>query len=279
MSRSVALAESHDLLGRALLFAWYHGLVPAPEGRGSATLSDGRVLDCLLSDHTQRSMLLEQFEPRETRLVRELLPRGGAFVDVGAHIGWFTVVGARAVGPGGNVHAFEAFGPNVAALRRNLALNGLERVDVTEAAVADAPGRARMGREAGGDSGTATAGAQASGSLEEVEQVTLDSVLPASQPIDLLKVDVEGFEARVLAGASASLGRTTAVLIELNRAALEANGSSPEEVAGVLAHAGLERQRVLTRRPGAVQPGFRPLARRADPRALPDYGNLLARRD
>ena len=92
-------------------------------------------------------------------------------------------------------------------------------------------------------------------------------------------MDVEGLEARVLAGGAGVLSRTRAALVEVNREALAANGASPEEVAGALAAAGLVRQRVLTRRPGLIQPGFelRP-ERPPGERPLPAYGNLLAER-
>ena len=83
----------------------------------------------------------------------------------------------------------------------------------------------------------------------------------------------------MLAGAADVLSRTRAALVEVNREALAANGSSPEEVAAALAAAGLVRQRVLTRRPGLIQPGFelRPERPRGG-RGLPAYGNLLAER-
>ncbi len=55
-------------------------------------------------------------------------------------------------------------------------------------------------------------------------------------------------------------------------------GATPEEVAAGLATAGLARQRVLTRRPGLIQPGFELFTRHPEPRPLPAYGNLLAER-
>ena len=64
----------------------------------TALLRDGRRLQCQLADRTQRTMYFGLFEPRETRLLAELLNSGDTFIDVGAHIGWFTTVAARYVG-------------------------------------------------------------------------------------------------------------------------------------------------------------------------------------
>ena len=75
--------------------------------------------------------------PLQAALQRELRP-GATFFDIGANVGFVTLIAARLVGPSGRVVAFEPVPENVAAIRENLALNGIDWVEVHETAVARA---------------------------------------------------------------------------------------------------------------------------------------------
>src|SRR5689334_3802567 len=70
------------------------------------------------------------WEPNETWAIRRLLGPGDLFVDIGANIGYFSVLAARSVGAEGRVIAIEPAPPTVAKLRDNLDLNGLSNVEV-----------------------------------------------------------------------------------------------------------------------------------------------------
>ena len=157
--------------------------------------------------------------------------RGGDAVwDVGANVGLYTIPSARAAGPSGGVYAFEPVPANLAYLRRHVQLNGLENVHIVEAAVAARPGEVRM---APGDSGS-EASVRDDGPWV-VPAVSLDvwrATTRTPAPF-LIKIDVEGAEAGVLAGASETL-RTARPTIFLSlhgpqqqadcRAALESFG-------------------------------------------------------
>ena len=67
-------------------------------------------------------------EPAETRTIREQVPPGGSFVDVGANIGYYTVLAAIVAGPGGRVYGFEPEPVNFRTLKKNIELNGLKNV-------------------------------------------------------------------------------------------------------------------------------------------------------
>lgn len=232
--------------------------LPPPRRVAVAEYPDGRRLWARTSDHTQRKILFDCFEPRETGLVWRILRPGDTFVDVGAHVGWFTVAAGLAVGAGGKVLAFEAFPANAQLLRRNVAENRLGHASVVHAAVTDTPGFLDVGIQPGSDSGSVTAGPGA-GDVVRVPAVRLDDVVPTG-PVQLIKIDVEGFEARVLAGGVRTLSATRYVLIELNRSALERNGSSPEAIDASLDAMGFVHRRVVERsgddEPHAVLPGF-----------------------
>lgn len=232
-------------MGYPLLLAWQKGWLRAPSGVACARQEDGRALRCDLSDRTQRTMCLGLFEPGETRLVSRLLGPGDVFIDVGAHIGWFTTMAARRVQASGRVIACEPYPANARALRENLRINESHNVRVVEAAVSHAAGTLRLAR--GPDSGSVTALDWAHDDPAEVPMLTLDELTQGVADVRLLKVDVEGWEAHVLRGGPQTLRRTANVLIEINRPALKKSGSAPEEILQLLRLSGFATFREVPR--------------------------------
>jgi FkbM family methyltransferase len=229
---------SFPLMGYPLLLCWHKGWLPVPRGEATTRFKDGRVLRCQLADMTQRTMYAGLFEPRETRLLRELLQPGDSFIDAGAHIGWFTTLAALRVGKDGTVIACEPYPPNVSTLKANLAENRCTNVQVIEAALGDRPGALAL--VAGDNSGTVTAAGWSEEDPTEVLATTLDDVASGLDSVALLKIDVEGWEAHVLRGATETLSRTRRVLIEINKEALQKAGTSPEEILELLREAGFK---------------------------------------
>src|SRR5262245_18954658 len=89
--------------------------------------------------------LHESYEAETGEAVEQLLQPGMTVVDLGAHIGYFTLMSARLVGPNGRVYAFEPSPSSFLMLRKNISANGYDdRVSAVAEAVADAPGRARL---------------------------------------------------------------------------------------------------------------------------------------
>ena len=124
--------------------------------------------------------------------------------DIGAHVGLYTLASARAVGPAGQVHAFEPVPENLRFLKRRLGLNRLTNVKVWDAAVGDRSGSVRM---APGDS-PSEYHVEPTGPAE-VPAITLDDwwARSGSAPPHLVKIDVEGSEVAVLRGGSWTLGQ------------------------------------------------------------------------
>ncbi len=83
-------------------------------------------------------------EPALQRLLFQELRAGGVFFDIGANVGFFTLIGARCLSPSGMVYAFEPLPDNVSALRHNLDINRLSHVAVMPEAVADQCGSADL---------------------------------------------------------------------------------------------------------------------------------------
>ncbi|CAN5599860.1 hypothetical protein BH23GEM10_BH23GEM10_17630 [soil metagenome] len=141
------------------------------------------------------------YEPEQTRLFGDQLRAGATFLDVGAHVGYYTLLAARLVGSGGRVCAFEPNPRNCAFLRRHVAVNGCDNVRVEEAAAADVNGVA--GFDFGTGSGT---GHLAAGGAVEVRTLRLDDFCHDHAIVpDAIKIDVEGAELDVLHGAEQAI--------------------------------------------------------------------------
>lgn len=155
-----------------------------------------------------------------------LCERATAVVEVGANVGYYTVVGASAAR--GSYTAYEPHPRSSAALRANLELNGLGHVKVVEAAVVvDQTAQIELVCPVGAD-GAAPAGAMVRGSsLEDydpqrvTESFLVDAVPFASvlEDADLLKIDVEGFESQLLGSARSELrAQKPALMLEIHDA-------------------------------------------------------------
>ncbi len=172
------------------------------------------------------------YEPQTTDCVARLLAPGAVFVDIGANHGYFSLLAAAIVGSRGRVVAFEPNPEVFAQLRTHIRLNGFESsvtaIDAGLADVCDAEARLFLSL-APGNSGLSSLSPRAStidlGWLSADHTVpirvdTFDRWFGASglTRVDLVKIDVEGAEDRVVAGMSAALaqGRIAAVLCETN---------------------------------------------------------------
>jgi FkbM family methyltransferase len=147
----------------------------------------------------------------------ELLGPGDEFVDVGANVGFFSLLAARLVGPTGRVIAIEALPANVAALEANARRNRLDQVSCLPVAVSDQIGRAVLVvADHPGGAALEAAGAppDASGRLT-VDTVTIDDLVERAvvRSPRLVKVDVEGAEDAVLAGMTTTLRQQRPIVI------------------------------------------------------------------
>jgi len=153
-------------------------------------------------------------EFEEMAFVMHYLRPEDLFVDAGANLGAFTILAGGVAGS--RVLAFEPNPDTFGTLTRNIHLNALgERIKPVNAAVGRAAGQIRMSNGLGTENHVATDGEQSG--VITVKQTTLDDELGAGAA-DFLKVDVEGFESEVFAGASQTLQnpRLQAMIVECN---------------------------------------------------------------
>lgn len=181
------------------------------------------------------------YEGFEMALVRRTLKPGQAFVDIGAHIGYYSFNAAEIVGKSGAVYAFEPDPENLVCLRKNVECFG-EIVRVYPWAVSDRDGDAKLYRslENSGDH-QLYASAEDRESIQ-VEVVSLDAALPF-QIIDFIKIDVQGSECQVLRGARELLARSRDIvgIIEFSAKHLAMAGDSAAEFLSLLDRMGFKR--------------------------------------
>jgi FkbM family methyltransferase len=155
-----------------------------------------------------------------------------AAVDAGANVGLFTMLMAHRVGPTGKVLAFEPDSGNFDSLVENLHRNRVGYVDARRQALGSTRGVGRLDPSAAnaGDHRVRAAASAARGQVS-VDIVTLDSAWPADQPLDLIKMDIQGGEAEALVG----MERTWAaqerlmMLLEFWPQGLRVSGSDPAQ--------------------------------------------------
>jgi FkbM family methyltransferase len=182
-------------------------------------------------------------------LLRALRP-GDVFVDVGAHIGYFSMLAAKLVGPTGAVFSFEPDTDNFARLTRHARENDLAQVQAFNMPVAAAPGEIEFFTNADNDGGHAlwdpgahpfNQKSRAEVLKTRVQAASLDTFEALqSRPARLVKIDTEGAEHQVLLGARRWLGerRTPFLVAEINSFGLDQMGSSQLALRGFAAKFG-----------------------------------------
>jgi FkbM family methyltransferase len=151
--------------------------------------------------------------PVQAALRRALRP-GDVFFDVGANLGFFTILGARLVGPSGKVVAFEPHPANVEALRANVDANLFENVVVVPEAVSAASGE-RLLHIRSAALAKLVEDDPEPGSAERVPATSIDDFVSTHPDLipDVLKIDVEGHEVEVLSGMRKTLSQHSPVIV------------------------------------------------------------------
>ena len=221
---------------------------------------DGLIVDLVLGNDLSRCLYVSgSFEPNEFWFLGTLLRPGMCFVDVGANEGLYSLFAARRVVPGGRVYAFEPSPRERARLENNILINRLANVRVFKEGLAEQSGAAVLhvaDSEHNGQNTLGTFGHQGVECVDNIEisLTTLDSLRDKGEivRIDVLKMDAEGAEMRILKGAVQVLQRDKPVLLmELFDAALRGQGSNAKEVLDFLRGLGF---RILGFQPSSGKP-------------------------
>ena len=164
------------------------------------------------------AFIVGEYEPGCVRALREHLPKGSVCVDVGANVGYFSILMSQIVGKQGQTIAFEPMPETVEVLRENIEVNHLENVVVVAAAASDESGSVEILSDAT-DRATKTAsmvGYHVEGQVQKtvVRSIRLDDYFDGSMRLpSLIKIDVEGAELMALKGARETIAKANPILI------------------------------------------------------------------
>ncbi|MCW3079607.1 FkbM family methyltransferase [Segetibacter sp.] len=162
------------------------------------------LMELRTSDYVDRWLYTgADFEPHVVSLFLTYLSPTNNVIDIGANIGYFSLIAAKLIGPIGKVYSFEPSPLTCKKLRRNIELNGLRNIDVVQKAAFNKVGVEvfRIPSDEVRNSGRSSFREIEENSLQiDVDTITLDSILPALSTIHLIKMDIEGAEAMALEG-------------------------------------------------------------------------------
>lgn len=176
------------------------------------------------------------YEPETVEVFLAHLQPGMVFVDVGAHVGQYSILGSSRVGPNGEVHAFEPDPDTFRRLTRNILLNRSTNVRTNQLALADTEGDGLLYLSSvanvGGNSLQPFEGKSGAAGSTSVSITTLDRYVDAQRlsRIDLLKLDVEGAELLALRGGEHALSTCRPLILVEFSAFSMAFGYSVDEL-------------------------------------------------
>ncbi len=145
--------------------------------------------------------IYERYEPKLLEVIEKEIKPGEIVVDLGANIGYYTLIFARLVGDNGKVYAFEPDPENFALLKKNVEINGYKNVVLVQKAISNQTGKAKLflSEENVGDHQIFDS--KYGRKSIEIETVTLDEYFK-DIVVDFLKIDIQGAEQAALEGAA-----------------------------------------------------------------------------
>ncbi len=202
--------------------------------------------------------LLFRYEPNVGAAIKSNLSPGSIFFDIGANVGWFTLLASKIVGPSGQVYSFEPSPDVYARLSENV--RDLTNVQTFQYGIGNRDGELEF----------ASQGASTSASFVEaitemnkdflpdtpirkvrVEIRKIDSLLSQIKRPDLVKIDVEGFELEVLKGAANLLSQGPVLIVEIHPPQLKLSDGSETAIFHLLESFGYSCE-VIDRNPNSL---------------------------
>jgi FkbM family methyltransferase len=170
-------------------------------------------------------------EKFETDLVKQEIKKGDVVIDIGANIGYYTLIFAKLVGDTGKVFAFEPDPTNFELLRKNIEVNGYKNVTLKQKALSDKEGKVVLTLiKQNTASHHISSEQQAPKNSIQVDTITADDYFKNFEhKIDFIKMDVEGAESKVLSGMTNLLKNNVdlKMMVEYNPDAIRNMGLEP----------------------------------------------------
>lgn len=183
------------------------------------------------SEGITSALTLGIYEPLETEIVKREIKKGDIVLDLGANIGYYTLLLARLVGEEGKVFAFEPDPTNFSWLEKNVEMNGYKNVVLIPKAVSNKTGKIRLYLSQRNRADHRIYDSQDGRQSIEIETVRLDDYFKDyGGKIDFIKMDIQGAEGEALQGMSGLLkNNDVKMLMEFSPGGLKISGMEPEE--------------------------------------------------
>ena len=184
-------------------------LISPPKSSGVIQLPNGIKLwiDPENDEGVERSLYYTgTYEAGTLDFIKNNLKRGDRFVDVGANIGLMSIVASSAVGNEGKIFSFEPHPETAKILRFNIDLNAIKNIEIIQKGVGSSTGQAKIyDRWDVNRGGASLISSNSEQESFDIEIVKLDDVLQSSS-VDMIKIDIEGYELEALKGAKNIIG-------------------------------------------------------------------------
>ncbi|NQU21290.1 MAG: FkbM family methyltransferase [Candidatus Nealsonbacteria bacterium] len=170
------------------------------------------------------------YEPESSAMIREILKPGDTFIDVGANIGWFTLMASRIVGREGRVIAFEPAPESFEYLRRNVEVNGCKNTIIEQKALSNKRGKLELRIHETNKGGHSILTSAERPDSIEVDAISLDEYLEGVEGnLTLVKIDTEGAEGIILQGMQKTLRSQPrmAIIMEFQPTSILRTGVNP----------------------------------------------------
>ena len=184
-----------------------------PDKKPVPIVGGARMVADISDDLQRRIYFFGCHEPETTQLIFGILRPGDTFIDLGANIGYYTVIAGSLVGPAGAVHSFEPIPEIFSSLKENVALNALTNVRLNQNAVfnEDCELEIFLPKPENNGTGSFMRSPDAPGESILCDALTLDAYVEREgiEQIRLIKMDIEGAELRALKGMKNLLSSST----------------------------------------------------------------------
>jgi len=233
--------------GKARLYQAFHQALMPPDRYMVTEIDPGFRLRCDLQDPEQQKIYFygHYHERYEARLIRGALSPGENFWDIGANIGYFTLLAAAALNNTGRIVAFEPGQTAFQRLQENIGLNNFRNITAVNLAASNSAGEARLylATEIADTGANLYQRGEDRTQCEIIQTIPLDIFLNQEQlpPPQFIKIDVEGAELAVLQGATNILSEfSPLLLLEMEEKTLRAAGTDKTAIQNWLSPLGYQ---------------------------------------
>ena len=277
--RARNLAKRLGLLGsfEPVLLDWGRRLLPPPSEPVEVALPYGMTMSVPAGYPAARSFATGLYERDVFRLFLNIVRQGMAIVDVGASVGYYTLLASQLVGPSGHVYAFEPDPKTLDYLLRNLHANRCSNVTVVERAISDQKGSGILIRDPTSDERNWLTDAPP-GAVPSigVQTITLDEFFAEREwpPVHIVKMDIEGSESAALEGMIELSRRNPELqlIMEWDVTYMRRAGTKPEALVSAIRTLGFAKGYIIER-------GLKPFSLGGMLPRMRGYYNCLFKKD